>query len=116
MQEGTSEEPAFQMLRSCLGIRREWNMSRTTTIDLQGSIPPETNQQMNIADKLVRSREQIARLAYAYWQQRGKPLGSADEDWFRAECDLRVLKGVSKLQSKTAHRVRLALMESELET
>jgi hypothetical protein len=32
---------------------------------------------------------EIARLAYSYWEARGCPLGSPDEDWFRAEQDLR---------------------------
>jgi Protein of unknown function (DUF2934) len=32
--------------------------------------------------------EQIAQLAYSYWQARGCPDGSAEEDWFRAEADL----------------------------
>ncbi len=29
--------------------------------------------------------ERIAALAYFYWQQRGCPIGSPDDDWFRAE-------------------------------
>lgn len=33
--------------------------------------------------------EEIARLAYRYWQERGCPIGSPDEDWYRAENDLR---------------------------
>lgn len=33
--------------------------------------------------------EEIARLAYHYWQARGCPGGSPEEDWFRAEHDLR---------------------------
>jgi len=28
---------------------------------------------------------EIARLAYSYWEARGCPAGSAEEDWFRAE-------------------------------
>ena len=32
--------------------------------------------------------EAIAELAYAYWEARGRPLGSPEEDWFRAEQDL----------------------------
>ena len=31
------------------------------------------------------SHEEIARLAYAYWEERGCQGGSADEDWVRAE-------------------------------
>src|ERR1039458_5248188 len=30
----------------------------------------------------------IAALAYRYWQERGCPEGSAEEDWFRAEQDM----------------------------
>jgi hypothetical protein len=30
-------------------------------------------------------QEEIARLAYTLWQQRGCPIGSAEFDWFAAE-------------------------------
>jgi len=33
--------------------------------------------------------EQISQLAYFYWQARGCPEGSPDEDWFAAEAALR---------------------------
>jgi len=36
-------------------------------------------------------REEIERLAYSYWQERGCPIGSPDEDWYRAEKDLQKL-------------------------
>jgi hypothetical protein len=29
--------------------------------------------------------EQIEKLAFRLWQERGAPLGSPDDDWFRAE-------------------------------
>jgi hypothetical protein len=29
--------------------------------------------------------EEIALLAYMYWEQRGRPADSPEEDWFRAE-------------------------------
>jgi hypothetical protein len=32
--------------------------------------------------------DQIARLAYSYWQARGCPEGSPEEDWLRAEAEL----------------------------
>jgi len=35
------------------------------------------------------AHEQIARLAYAYWQNRGCPDGSPEEDWLRAEAELK---------------------------
>jgi len=34
-------------------------------------------------------REEIARLAYSYWEARGGEGGSAEEDWLRAEQELR---------------------------
>ena len=34
-------------------------------------------------------QEAIARLAYFYWEKRGCPNDSPDEDWFRAEAELR---------------------------
>jgi hypothetical protein len=33
--------------------------------------------------------EAIARLAYSYWEQRGYQHGFAEEDWFRAEAEIR---------------------------
>jgi hypothetical protein len=32
--------------------------------------------------------EEIARLAYSYWETAGCPSGSAEQDWLRAERDL----------------------------
>ena len=34
-------------------------------------------------------REAIARLAYSYWEARGFAGGSAEEDWLRAETEIR---------------------------
>ena len=33
--------------------------------------------------------EEIARLAYSYWEARKSPHPSAEDDWFRAERELR---------------------------
>jgi hypothetical protein len=33
----------------------------------------------------VPRREDVANLAYQLWKERGRPEGSPDEDWFRAE-------------------------------
>jgi hypothetical protein len=33
--------------------------------------------------------EDIAVRAYHFWEERGSPIGSAEEDWFRAEEQLR---------------------------
>jgi hypothetical protein len=34
--------------------------------------------------------EQIASLAYSLWQERGCPEGNPEEDWFKAEQEIRV--------------------------
>ena len=41
------------------------------------------------ASRPAPTQEEIARLAYLYWQQRGCPPDSATEDWLRAEAELR---------------------------
>jgi hypothetical protein len=42
--------------------------------------------------------EQIAMLAYEFWQERGCPLGTPEADWFRAEQELtRPQSGLSRL-------------------
>lgn len=40
------------------------------------------------SDNAVIDHQDIARLAYTYWEARGCPLGSPEEDWFRAEMEL----------------------------
>lgn len=35
------------------------------------------------------TEEQIARLAYSYWEARGCTGGTPEADWFRAEAELR---------------------------
>ena len=35
------------------------------------------------------THEQIARLAHSYWEARGRQGGSAEQDWLRAEAELR---------------------------
>jgi hypothetical protein len=37
----------------------------------------------------VSEREEIAKLAYSYWEARGRQGGSPDEDWARAEQEYR---------------------------
>jgi hypothetical protein len=41
--------------------------------------------------------EEIARLAHQYWLERGSPIGTPEEDWFRAEEELK-LRGTSPEQ------------------
>ena len=35
------------------------------------------------------THEDVACVAYFYWERRGRPSGSPEVDWFRAEADLR---------------------------
>ncbi len=45
------------------------------------------------------AQTEIARLAYQLWTERGRPDGSADEDWFRAQDLLRSGRAVSASSS-----------------
>lgn len=47
--------------------------------------PPAVTPQ---AELPVVTADEIAERAYAYWVQRGCPMGSPDQDWLRAEHDL----------------------------
>jgi hypothetical protein len=38
-------------------------------------------------------REEIARLAYQIWEERGRPIGSAEVDWYEAERQLQIWGG-----------------------
>lgn len=43
----------------------------------------------------VLRHNQIEKLAYQLWEERGRPLGSSEEDWFQAERELRQELGPS---------------------
>jgi hypothetical protein len=63
-----------------------------TTADTQVSPVPEPETEEAIASSLTEyepPREEIARLAFLYWEARGYQGGSPEEDWFRAEQELR---------------------------
>ena len=47
---------------------------------------PEAKNKIHL---LPASHEQIAQLAHKYWAERGHQNGHAEEDWFRAEQELR---------------------------
>lgn len=57
------------------------------------------------AESAAPALEEIARRAYQYWEARGRPIGSPDEDWFKAEQDVlmeRLVWGNAK-GSETVH-------------
>ena len=73
----------------------------------------ETSQETRLGGAPFPTRDEIARLAYAYWEERGKPLGSAEADWARAEGELRARREADSLPAETARPLRLALRELE---
>jgi hypothetical protein len=64
---------------------------RTTRSKDPASSTSETspaNAKRSVPAEKVIDREDIARLAYSYWEARGFTGGSAEEDWLRAEEEL----------------------------
>jgi hypothetical protein len=45
------------------------------------------------------NQQKVAALAYEFWQARGCPEGTPEEDWFRAEMELAGLKGMAQKAS-----------------
>jgi len=43
----------------------------------------------------ARKQEEVAKRAYLFWEQRGRPFGSPEVDWWRAERELEVLSEAS---------------------
>lgn len=60
-----------------------------------GEPEPETTVSVQVSAEAATSPapisegEEIARLAYSYWEARGRQGGSAQEDWARAEHEVR---------------------------
>lgn len=48
-----------------------------------------TGFELMVAEHSAPGYEEIARLAYSYWEERGFQGGSALEDWLRAEREIR---------------------------
>ena len=49
----------------------------------------ETVVETPVAQPVVAiSHDAVARLAYSYWESRGRQDGSSEQDWFRAESEL----------------------------
>jgi hypothetical protein len=65
---------------------------RTTRSKVSASVGPEISSSELVGTarhEPVVDRETIARLAYSYWEARGYAGGSPEEDWLRAEQELR---------------------------
>jgi hypothetical protein len=62
-----------------------------------------------------RARRRIERLAYSYWEQRGRPHGSPEVDWFRALELVRALEVVAEDANAFATLVSARLGSSWLQ-
>jgi Protein of unknown function (DUF2934) len=76
-------------------IVQKENIIMKTTTETQALVRPEPNRPTHIADASqsrvpeTSNRDDISKLAYGLWEQRGSSQGSADEDWLEAERDFR---------------------------
>ena len=84
-------------------VRRttEKHMQATATASAADALRPEASPAAVVSDRTTPGDavpavepevDQIARLAYSYWEARGGEGGSAEDDWFRAERELRTAK------------------------
>jgi len=48
----------------------------------------------DLADSPI-AREEIARLAHSYWEARSRDSGSPEEDWLRAETELKARRAAT---------------------
>jgi hypothetical protein len=62
---------------------------KRTTIKRTGAVHPKTRT-APVAGEI--SRDRVAELAYFHWLKRGCPEGSPQEDWLRAEQELKSRK------------------------
>ena len=49
---------------------------------------PNESSTNSVASTRDNRHEEIALRAYGLWQERGSPIGSPEEDWFRAEQEI----------------------------
>ena len=60
--------------------------SRALKIEVEKNKAKDVPIESPSTETVVAENEQgVAALAYLFWQQRGCPIGSDQEDWFRAE-------------------------------
>jgi hypothetical protein len=66
---------------------------RHTEMNPARNMPDAANAENSLqgyaAVNAVDEHEEVAKVAYQYYEQRGKQEGSADDDWFRAEEEVR---------------------------
>jgi hypothetical protein len=71
-------------------------MSTSATKRVQSDTPPQHEAALDPqltehdgAERAPSLHDQIALLAYSYWEARRGPFGSPEEDWLRAEQEIR---------------------------
>jgi hypothetical protein len=79
---------AVPVRRSAVNRKRT---TRTETPAAKSPVAPKLASSVAIADPAPAepTTEQIAALAYSYWEARGYETGSPEADWLRAEQELR---------------------------
>ena len=90
LQEGNV---TLTTLREVLQLRAILTLPNRLTRAADGTIGPQESKFMDkqkplelIPDFLGEGRREfVAKLAYQYWEERGRPFGSPEADWFRAE-------------------------------
>jgi hypothetical protein len=81
------------------------SLSRASTEDFM-KIPEPDHLGKSSTDVPGPSHEEIAQQAYKLWEERGKPDGSDQEDWHRAEDKLRNQSAAPR-DTPAASRIRL---------
>ena len=51
-------------------------------------------------------KEEIARLAYEFWLERGSPIGTPGDDWFRAQAEVRSRQSNPNAKAMSSDLVR----------
>ncbi len=67
------------------GAKRHPGVTSTGAAAAAMAIDPAAVEATSVS---VIGHDEIALLAYSYWEARGCPDGSPEEDWFRAEAEL----------------------------
>ena len=72
-------------------VRRVSKVNRRGSKAIANADPQSLGGAGSVASRNVEiAPEEIARLAYSHWEARGFQEGSAEEDWLRAEQQLKV--------------------------
>lgn len=67
---------------------------KKTNAPLGGGATPNSGIPAGAGDVADPSREEIERRAYEIYQERGGASGNPEDDWLRAERELRAAKGI----------------------